>query len=263
MPGELTQANPYDVSLAPAAASGSQRHRAGSDRADGRRHGGDEPEPWSGALLSINSSQQLLSANHADGAADGGEPGGDQGSEFPGIAVLQERLSTATSHRSGAPSSQRQVIYGFSAYNARTGEAYLVELVPADQDVFDQLPDPTENLTYDPFYVRVVFLKHAHVLQHVDHRARRWCTTSTAISRGRARSTRTCLSKTNELNARATCTRCPAHRAVSTADLPAVCVPERGRRAVGGVHERPVLLPDRHAYGRSRRSPRPCSLLGP
>ena len=53
---------------------------------------------------------------------------------------------------------QRQVIYGFSVSNPRTGEAFLVELVPVDQTVFDQLPRPTENLTYDPFYVRVVSL---------------------------------------------------------------------------------------------------------
>src|SRR5262249_5900924 len=49
--------------------------------------------------------------------------------------------------------------YGFSVWNRSTGEAYLVELVPADQDIPDQLPKPTKHLTYDPYYVRVVFLK--------------------------------------------------------------------------------------------------------
>ena len=51
-----------------------------------------------------------------------------------------------------------QVIYGFSAYEAKTGECYLVELVANDLDVPDRLPNPTENATYDPYYVRVVFV---------------------------------------------------------------------------------------------------------
>ena len=51
-----------------------------------------------------------------------------------------------------------QPIYGFSVYNPATGEAYIVEVVDADLSVPDQLPDPTFNTTYDPYYVRVVFL---------------------------------------------------------------------------------------------------------
>jgi hypothetical protein len=50
-------------------------------------------------------------------------------------------------------------IYGFSVYNPSTGECYLIELVPADLTVSDQLPNPTQNATYDPYYVRVVFLQ--------------------------------------------------------------------------------------------------------
>ncbi len=61
--------------------------------------------------------------------------------------------SKRTSHR-----RRLEPIYGFSVYNPGTGEAYIVELVPADQAIPDQLPDPTQNLTYDPYYVRVVFL---------------------------------------------------------------------------------------------------------
>lgn len=76
----------------------------------------------------------------------------------PTIAVLQDRAAFAGAAQTTSR-VQHQVIYGFSVSNARTGEAYLVELVPADQDVFDQLPRPTKNLTYDPYYVRVVFLK--------------------------------------------------------------------------------------------------------
>lgn len=51
-----------------------------------------------------------------------------------------------------------QSIYGFSVYNPGTGEAYIVEVVDADFTPPDQLPNPTTNITYDPYYVRVVFL---------------------------------------------------------------------------------------------------------
>lgn len=54
---------------------------------------------------------------------------------------------------------QLPTIYGFSVYNPATGEAYLVEVVNADQEVPDQIPYPTTNTTYDPYYVRVVFLR--------------------------------------------------------------------------------------------------------
>jgi hypothetical protein len=52
----------------------------------------------------------------------------------------------------------KHLIYGFSVYNPRTGEAYLVQVVEADLQPPDQLPNPTVNAEYDPFYVRVVFL---------------------------------------------------------------------------------------------------------
>jgi hypothetical protein len=51
-----------------------------------------------------------------------------------------------------------QVIYGFSAYDATTGECYLIELVANDLTPPDRLPDATANATYDPYYVRVVFV---------------------------------------------------------------------------------------------------------
>ena len=53
---------------------------------------------------------------------------------------------------------QYQTFYGFSVYNSGTGEAYLVEVVGSDLTIPDQLPHPTQNATYDPYYVRVVFL---------------------------------------------------------------------------------------------------------
>ena len=51
-----------------------------------------------------------------------------------------------------------QAIYGFSAYDATTGECYLIQLVANDLAIPDRLPDATANATYDPYYVRVVFV---------------------------------------------------------------------------------------------------------
>ncbi|MFM0330068.1 RHS repeat domain-containing protein [Paraburkholderia strydomiana] len=52
-----------------------------------------------------------------------------------------------------------RVVYGFSVYDSTTGECYLIELVPSDLAVPDRLPNPTQNTTYDPYYVRVVFVQ--------------------------------------------------------------------------------------------------------
>ena len=71
--------------------------------------------------------------------------------------VLQVRAA-GTAIQTAAFSRQFQSIYGFSVYNPATGEAYIIEVVDADLEIPDQLPDPTENATYDPYYVRVVFL---------------------------------------------------------------------------------------------------------
>ena len=76
----------------------------------------------------------------------------------PGPDVVQSRIAGQVTTTYPAAKTQRQPIYGFSAYNPGTGEAYLVQIVDTDMAVPDQLPQPTENLTYDPYYVRVVFL---------------------------------------------------------------------------------------------------------
>lgn len=51
-----------------------------------------------------------------------------------------------------------QPVYGFTVYNPGSGEAYIVEVVGTDLAIPDQLPQPTSNAGYDPYYVRVVFL---------------------------------------------------------------------------------------------------------
>lgn len=75
----------------------------------------------------------------------------------PARVVVQQRTET-TGTAISVDSGRLQPIYGFCVYNRKTGEAYIVEVVDADLAVPDQLPEATENTTYDPYYVRVVFL---------------------------------------------------------------------------------------------------------
>jgi hypothetical protein len=51
-----------------------------------------------------------------------------------------------------------QPVLGFLVYNPGTGEAYIIKLVDADLGLLDQLPNPTVDADYDPYYVCVVFL---------------------------------------------------------------------------------------------------------
>jgi hypothetical protein len=51
-----------------------------------------------------------------------------------------------------------QPVYGFTVYSPGSDEAYIVEVVGADLAIPDQLPRPSSNADYDPYYVRVVFL---------------------------------------------------------------------------------------------------------
>ncbi len=78
----------------------------------------------------------------------------------PVTDVVQNHVSDIATVSSAAAILRRryQPIYGFSVYNSATGEAYLVEVVGSDITPPDRLPYATQNLTYDPFYVRVVFL---------------------------------------------------------------------------------------------------------
>jgi hypothetical protein len=76
----------------------------------------------------------------------------------PAVEVTQA-VDAATATRTDTfARRQYQPIYGFSIYNAGTGEAYIVEVVGTDLTTPNQLPSATQNVTYDPYYVRVVFL---------------------------------------------------------------------------------------------------------
>jgi hypothetical protein len=74
--------------------------------------------------------------------------------------VVTQASDAVSSEANVASFAQRQyqLIYGFSVYSPGTGEAYIVEVVGTDLTIPDQLPNATQNVTYDPFYVRVVFL---------------------------------------------------------------------------------------------------------
>lgn len=76
----------------------------------------------------------------------------------PAMEVSQADFTAVAAQANGFARRQFQPIYGFSVYNSGTGEAYLVEVVETDITPPNQLPDPTTNVTYDPYYVRVVFL---------------------------------------------------------------------------------------------------------
>ena len=75
----------------------------------------------------------------------------------PPLAVTQERVIGAAEVMTPLM-IKRQAIYGFSVYRPSTGEAYPGRAVNSDQTIPDQLPDATQNVTYDPYYVRVVVL---------------------------------------------------------------------------------------------------------
>ena len=81
----------------------------------------------------------------------------------PQVQIMQEQDSmppVRPSLESSARQTRKpQVVYGFSVYNAATGECYLIELVSTDLTIPDRLPNPTQNATYDPYYVRVVFVQ--------------------------------------------------------------------------------------------------------
>jgi hypothetical protein len=159
MPTELLQSNPYEASIASPASSASNfaAQELNAPSVVGTPVTNLAPNIVANGF--VNSSAQAISADVLKMQRATAEMAVTK-RLLPGLAVLQDQPAQAIAIEApAAPRAQKQVIFGFSVYNSSTGEAYLVELVPADQDVFDQLPRPTEHLTYDPFYVRVVFLR--------------------------------------------------------------------------------------------------------
>jgi len=159
VPSDLQQPNPYEDSIAPPP---STTNTFAAQQVLSASVGGKAVTnlaPDFVATATVASSTQVSSAKVLTAQRDVAALALTKSLQ-PGIAVLQDQPAPGVVNQAPVPVRlQKQVIYGFSAYNPSTGEAYLVELVPADQNVFDRLPNPTENLTYDPFYVRVVFLR--------------------------------------------------------------------------------------------------------
>jgi hypothetical protein len=77
----------------------------------------------------------------------------------PYIYAGASEATSAVVERASSKRRKPHVVYGFSVYNSETGECYLVELVASDLAIPDRLPNPTKNATYDPYYVRVVFVQ--------------------------------------------------------------------------------------------------------
>ncbi len=77
---------------------------------------------------------------------------------LPTLDVVQVREEVSSTAMARSAARRLQPIYGFSVFNPATGEAYIVEIVNADLTVPTQLPMTPQNTSYDPYYVRVVFL---------------------------------------------------------------------------------------------------------
>lgn len=76
----------------------------------------------------------------------------------PGPLDAEEITVPSTLQQPNLESGFSDTVYGYCVYNPTSGEAYIVELVNNDLDRPDQLPRPTKNVTYDPYYVRIVFI---------------------------------------------------------------------------------------------------------
>jgi hypothetical protein len=77
---------------------------------------------------------------------------------LPAREVVQVRTEASNANAVSFMQASPQQIFGFSVYNPATGEAYIIEIVNNDLTPPNQLPYPTQDATYDPYYVRVVFL---------------------------------------------------------------------------------------------------------
>lgn len=158
LPGDLMVGNPYEASIAPPASATTNFtvQEVLAPTVAGKAVTNLSPDFVANTIVS---SAQALSASTLTRQKNVAELAFTR-ALLPGIPVTQDQpVVAAVNQAQPRARAQRQVLYGFSVYNPSTGEGYLVELVPADQDVFDQLPQPAKNLTYDPYYVRIVFLK--------------------------------------------------------------------------------------------------------
>ena len=160
VPGSLQQGNPYTTDVATTANTNPTVNESVAAQAT---------EPSIEGLILTNLSPDVVANTSIQGiqaqaslqALQGQQAAADLAvtkSLGPAVEVTQLRSALTGAAVENFSVRQYQSIYGFSVYNPGTGEAYLVEVVGADLTPPDQLPEPTENADYDPYYVRVVFL---------------------------------------------------------------------------------------------------------
>ena len=83
--------------------------------------------------------------------------------------VVQARVEKTASNKT-TDTRRLQPIYGFSVYNPATGEAYIIEVV--DNDLVPPISCRMQPRTRRTIHtMSASFFQHAHLLQHVDHRA--------------------------------------------------------------------------------------------
>jgi len=141
LPAALQQDNPYTYQVSPAATAT-----------------GSSPIVLDVASAPVSIGQVVtnLAPNQVSNADATSAPAATDA--LPLRAVVQDRAPSAAGTILTENTRQPQGIYGFSVFNSSTGEAYIVEVVGSDLTIPNQLPRATQDTTYDPFYVRVVFL---------------------------------------------------------------------------------------------------------
>ena len=161
LPGGVSQQNPYTygVDFAPTATAAAAQYVTGG------------VSPAGGTAISAIDGLVLRNLTSPFGSSSSLQTdlrAGDLRAQTTAANLAQVKQSgplvdiafaAAATTAASSQASRPAVIYGFSVYNARTGECYLIELVPTDLAIPDRLPNPTQNATYDPYYVRVVFVQ--------------------------------------------------------------------------------------------------------
>jgi hypothetical protein len=164
LPGAVSQPNPYTYRVdftqaSPAAASASGSVSAATATAASGINGivvQNLTAATAGTVTSLNMALRLSSLQTQQTAANLAQIK----QAGPQVEIMQEQDAAAAGAGNFADQARKpQTVYGFSVYNAASGECYLIEVVPTDLAIPDRLPDPTQNATYDPYYVRVVFVQ--------------------------------------------------------------------------------------------------------
>jgi len=164
IPGPLQQSNPYAAGVTTSAASTTSSQAAPPAPAFGTSPAGIAVNNLSPGVIA-NTSIQGIAAQQSFELHQAQQATANFAyakSLAPVVQVTQAGSTSAAANANTRATSASRTnygsIYGYSVYNPGAGEAYLVEVIEADLDIPNHLPDATQNADYDPFYVRVVFL---------------------------------------------------------------------------------------------------------